>query len=289
MRQNTIAAAGVSTSRRASAAWWARATTGDVAHERSLPRSAASMPICHTARAVAAGDAVDARRQRGREQTVCRSTGVAWMIASMSLAKPIEHLVGLVEHHHLDPAERQRATPDVVARPTGRGDDDMGAARQRVELRPDGLPAVDRHDAGTELAAVLGDRIRNLHCQLARRNQDQGHRGRPPAAANALENRQQRPSCRCRWRPGQQIQPATATEPTAWIGVGSLAPSGDTPSNRAVERSKPSVASEMVCHRMGEGSESGTCRESTVPAACADAPEGRDWGPRRTPMTTKRS
>ena len=148
--------------------------------------------------------------------TVCRSTGVACEDRLDVLGEAhVEHLVGLVEHHHLDPAERQRAAPDVVERPTGRGDDDMDAARQRVELRPDRLPAVDRHDAGTELAAVLGDRLRDLHRQLARRDQDQGHRGRPARRGEcAGESAARRPpSCRCRWRPGRADPgPAAAAE-----------------------------------------------------------------------------
>ena len=44
-----------------------------------------------------------------------------------------------------------------------------------TQLAADGLAAVDRDDADPELAAVVVQRLRDLHGQLARRHEDQGH------------------------------------------------------------------------------------------------------------------
>ncbi len=47
----------------------------------------------------------------------------------------VEHLVGLVEHQHLQPAEVDGPLPDMVEEPPGTGDDDLGAALQLLHLR----------------------------------------------------------------------------------------------------------------------------------------------------------
>ena len=102
--------------------------------------------------------------------TVWRSTGVACRIDVDVVGEAhVEHLVGLVEDHRADRAEMQRAAADVVERPARRGDDDVHAAIERLQLAVDRLAAVDRRDLHAEPAAVLEDGLADLHRQLAGR------------------------------------------------------------------------------------------------------------------------
>ena len=104
----------------------------------------------------------------------------------------VEHLVGLVEDDDLDAIEAQAAALEVVDRPARRRDDDVDAAAQAAQLLADRLAAVDRQDPGAELAAVLVERLGDLHRQLARRDEDERRRaalaGLPDG--DALERRQ---------------------------------------------------------------------------------------------------
>ena len=95
----------------------------------------------------------------------------------------VEHLVGLVEDDHPDPVEPQAAALEMVDRPARRGDDDVHAAPEAAQLLTDRLAAVDRQDAGAHLAAVLEERLGDLHRQLAGRDQDE--RGRAALAGLA--------------------------------------------------------------------------------------------------------
>ena len=66
----------------------------------------------------------------------------------------IEHLVGLVEHHRLQPRHVERAARDVVAQAAGRADDDMGAAFSARRSRAH----VHAADAGDDARAGHLDR-----------------------------------------------------------------------------------------------------------------------------------
>jgi hypothetical protein len=85
----------------------------------------------------------------------------------------IEHLVGLVEHEHLDLAEDQVALLGQVEQPAGGADDDLDAVLQRLDLRLEGAAAVDGLDAdaapGTGGGQVTGD----LDAQLTGGDDDQ--------------------------------------------------------------------------------------------------------------------
>ena len=90
----------------------------------------------------------------------------------------VEHLVGLVEHQHGDPAELQVALLREVEQPAGRADDDVGAGLQRVDLRLVGAPAVDGHDgqlavAGGEVFRRDGEVAGHLQAQLAGGHHDE--------------------------------------------------------------------------------------------------------------------
>ena len=64
----------------------------------------------------------------------------------------------------------------MVDRAAGRRDDDVDAASQAAQLLADRLAAVDRQDPGAELAAVVVDRLGDLHRQLAGGDQDERRR-----------------------------------------------------------------------------------------------------------------
>ena len=56
----------------------------------------------------------------------------------------VEHPVGFVEHQDLDLAQVDRPLLHVVEQPAGRGDEDVDAAAQRVDLRLHADAAVDQ-------------------------------------------------------------------------------------------------------------------------------------------------
>ena len=99
----------------------------------------------------------------------------------------VEHLVRLVEDHHLHLVEADRAAVEVVHAAPGRGHHHVHAARQAVELGGDRLAAVDGHHAHAQLAAVLVHGLGHLHRELASRREDQRRRpaGTGPLARDA--------------------------------------------------------------------------------------------------------
>ena len=107
------------------------------------------------------------------------SVGVASRIASMSSAKPMSSISSASSSTTISTAvELQRAAGDVVERTAGRGDHDVDAVVQRVELAADRLAAVDRQHLGAEVAAVLVHRLGHLHGELAGGHQDERVRDR---------------------------------------------------------------------------------------------------------------
>ena len=94
------------------------------------------------------GDAADRGRHGGREER-----GLPPRLgAGRLLEDPLDvvdeahaqHLVGLVEHHHAEPVEAQRAAPQVIHDPAGGADDHVHAALEPPLLALDRLAAVDR-------------------------------------------------------------------------------------------------------------------------------------------------
>ena len=114
------------------------------------------------------GHRTDPRRHRGREQHGLARRRCCFEDQLDVLGEPhVEHLVGLVEHHGFDRVERESASADVVDGPTRRGDHDVDAARERLKLPTDGLAAVDRDDARTQVATVFVHGLGDLHRELA--------------------------------------------------------------------------------------------------------------------------
>ena len=84
----------------------------------------------------------------------------------------VEHPIGLVEDHHFEVVELQRATLHVVHDPAGRADDDLRPGVQRAELPLVTLPAVDRHFHQALLEKrQLAELLRHLHREFARRTE----------------------------------------------------------------------------------------------------------------------
>ena len=116
----------------------------------------------------------------------------------------VEHPVGLVEHEDFDAGEVERAAPDVVEQAARRGDDDVDAALERLELRPHPDAAEDGDAAEAGVLAVRADGRFDLDRELPRRGDDEGADGPPlrrgGLRGEAVEHRaaRRRPSCRCR-------------------------------------------------------------------------------------------
>ena len=105
----------------------------------------------------------------------------------------VEHLVGLVEHEHLEAVQLQRRTPHVIERAPRRGDDDVDAPFEGAELLIHGGAAVDRDDREADPFGVLLDRFGYLHRELARRHEHEpahAARARRTVSPNPVEHRQ---------------------------------------------------------------------------------------------------
>ena len=85
----------------------------------------------------------------------------------------VQHPVRLVQHHGPGAVHPDGAALHVVAEPAGGGNHDLGPLFQRVDLLPDGLPAVkaDAADAGAE-GGDVPELVGDLNGQLPGGGQD---------------------------------------------------------------------------------------------------------------------
>ena len=140
---------------------------------------------------VAFRDAVDPTRHGRREQHGLAAVGCGLEDRLDVLGEAhVEHLVRLVEDHHLDGIEWQGATVEVVECAARGGDDDIDSPTQGVQLATDRLPAVDRQDLRPDGTSVAVHRLRDLHRKLTRRNEDQGGRTGAVTVDHTLQDRQ---------------------------------------------------------------------------------------------------
>ena len=93
----------------------------------------------------------------------------------------VEHAVGLVEHEDLDVRQVERALAVVVEQAARRGDQDVDAAAQLVDLRLHADAAEHHHAGQLGVLAVGAHAFLDLRRELARRRQDEGA-DRQPAA-----------------------------------------------------------------------------------------------------------
>ena len=106
----------------------------------------------------------------------------------------VEHPVGLVEDEHLEPLEADVALAHQVEQPAGRGDEDVDAARHRLDLRVLADAAEDHRAPERQVAAIGREARRDLRGELAGRGQHQDPAGLGPRPARiarqTLQDRQ---------------------------------------------------------------------------------------------------
>jgi hypothetical protein len=127
---------------------------------------------------VALGQRLDRRRQGGREQerAAGRRRQVEQGLDVLAEAE-VEHLVGLVEHHRRDLAERHVAAVDVIAQAAGGADHDVRTLAQEHGLAPR-IHAADARDhprpgRSVEPLELAADLEREL---AGRRDHQRAHR-----------------------------------------------------------------------------------------------------------------
>jgi len=85
----------------------------------------------------------------------------------------VEHAVGLVQHQDFHGGKVDGALADVVEQAAGRGDQDVDAALQRLDLRPDADAAEDQRGLQRQVVAVGAHAFLDLGGEFARRRQHQ--------------------------------------------------------------------------------------------------------------------
>ena len=105
----------------------------------------------------------------------------------------IHHLVGFVDDQHFRAVERQRAGRHMVEQTARRGDDDVDAAGECIDLRLHADAAENGDHFQVEVAAIGLEAFSNLGCQFARRRQHEhagalAHRGLR-VGGEAMQNR----------------------------------------------------------------------------------------------------
>ena len=169
---------------------------------------------------------------------VCRFAGIVRDdAADRDEEAEVEHLVGLVEHQHLDLVEPDGAVAEVVDQAAGGGDEHVDAAGDRADLARASArrrtPAPTR-DAG--VAAIGAEALGDLAGQFAGRGEHQ-------RAAGAGAGRRLPAPRRCRigrakaavlpvpvWAMPCTSRPASADGMAwVWIGVGACSPRSRAP------------------------------------------------------------
>ena len=141
------------------------------------------------------GERGDLLRHGGREEQ--RLAGLGHLrhdLAHGQHEPEVEHVVGFVEHDEGRLLEAHVAVLHVVEQAAGRGDENVDAARHRLDLRAEGHAADDAGDAGAHVLAVVREALRDLHGELTGGGEDQ-HAGAARRAEHAvglqlLEDRQ---------------------------------------------------------------------------------------------------
>ena len=84
------------------------------------------------------------RHRRAEEQRLALLRQMSQHAPDVGQKAHVEHPVGFVEHEKLEPAELRVRRAEVIEQPSGRADEDVDAAAERVFLRPHADAAEDR-------------------------------------------------------------------------------------------------------------------------------------------------
>ena len=142
-----------------------------------------------------AGQLADLGRHGGREEQVLPlAAHAADDLADRLQEAEVEHLVGFVEHQDLGGRQVGVALGDVVEQAAGRGDQDVEAAGQGLDLRAVLGAAEDDGDAHVQVLAVATEAFGDLGGQLAGRRQHDAARAAaragPAVFRQAVQDRQ---------------------------------------------------------------------------------------------------
>ncbi len=119
-----------------------------------------------------AGDGENTRRKgRGKQRRLAGLRRLRDDRVDIFREAHVEHLIGFIEHEHFDLRQVQRGPAQMVERPSGRGDNHLGAAPERADLVIHRRAAVERHHGEIGALRVLVERFGHLHRQLASRDQ----------------------------------------------------------------------------------------------------------------------
>ena len=149
-------------------------------------------------------------------------------LANIAHEAHVEHPVGLVEDEEFDRIEPEQPLVHEIEQAAGRGDENVDAARQGIELW---LLADAAHDHGLaqmQILAIGAELVVDLDREFAGRRKDQGARTAPPVgpavSGKLVEKSAARrpPSCRCRSgaMPSMSRPARRSGMARAWIGVG---------------------------------------------------------------------
>ncbi len=142
---------------------------------------------------VATDETGDPRRHRGREQHGLPVVGRALQDRVDVLGEThVEHLVGLVQHDHAQRRQVERATGQVVERPSRGGHDDVHPGLQAAELTSHWLPTVDGDDPDSEAMPVAVHRLAHLRREFTGGHEHECARRDSPLldVRNAVQHRQ---------------------------------------------------------------------------------------------------
>ena len=116
----------------------------------------------------------DRAGHRGREEHgVASRVGLREELLDIGEEAEVEHLVGLVEHHHCDVLERKHPLAREVEETTGGSDDDLRAGLELLDLSLVGLATVDRGDLGPAVGRGEHEVFGYLDAQLPGRHHDE--------------------------------------------------------------------------------------------------------------------
>ncbi len=113
------------------------------------------------------------RHRRGEQQRLPLLGHHRHDLADVANETHVEHAVGFVEHQMGDMAKIDMALLGEIEQASRRGDEDVDAARQRLDLG--GLADAAQNDGVPEarMPPVGGEAVADLHGELARRREDQ--------------------------------------------------------------------------------------------------------------------